>query len=343
MWFHGGGFTTGSGGWDWYDGARLAALGGIVVVTANYRLGPLGWLYLPEIGANNLGSRDQAAVLYWVRDNIASFGGDPALITVGGQSAGAYCALCLAVDPGTRPLVRRVIAESGPWGLAPQEPAEAAEVAAAYLRLRGVRHLPELREMPAERLVSAYGRLSAERARPGEVGPPMYPVLGGAGLPIAPLAAVAAGGLDGTDILLGRTQDEMTAFRAASPVCFPMEGATERVFGAGVTDIASHCPERGRPRTPTASRGARPGTTAPSAPHTAPNSPFSSVTWRRSRRRRCSARWTSPTGPLPGPSAGHSPRSWRPAARTAGRVRGAGHGGRTSRGRARRCAGSGRR
>ncbi|MFE0626284.1 carboxylesterase family protein [Streptomyces sp. NPDC058864] len=247
VWFHGGGFTTGSGGWDWYDGARLAALGGIVVVTANYRVGPLGWLYLPEIGASNLGSRDQAAVLHWVRDNIASFGGDPALITVGGQSAGAYSAVCLAVDPGTRLLVRRVIAESGPWGLEPQEPAEAAEVAAAYLRLRGVGHPSELREMPAERLVSAYGRLSAERARPGDVAPAMYPVLGGAGLPRAPMAAVAAGGLDGKDVLLGSTQDEMTAFRAASPAHFPTAAGTERVFGAGVTEIASRCAERGRP------------------------------------------------------------------------------------------------
>ncbi|MEU1616967.1 carboxylesterase family protein [Streptomyces sp. NPDC005722] len=247
VWFHGGGFTTGSGGWDWFDGARLAALGGIVVVTANYRVGPLGWLYLPELGATNLGSRDQATVLHWVRDNIASFGGDPALITVGGQSAGAYSALCLAVDPATRPLVRRVIAESGPWGLAPQEPAEAAEVTDAYLRLRGVGHPQELREMPAERLVSAYGRLAAERARPGDVAPPMYPVLGGAGVPRAPMAAVAAGGLDGTDVLLGSAQDEMTAFHAASPAMFPTADGTERVFGAGVTEIASHCAERGRP------------------------------------------------------------------------------------------------
>ncbi|MEU0186252.1 carboxylesterase family protein [Streptomyces sp. NPDC006207] len=247
VWFHGGGFTTGSGGWDWYDGTRLAALGGIVVVTANYRVGPLGWLYLPELGADNLGSRDQAAVLRWVRDNIASFGGDPALVTVGGQSAGAYCALCLAVDPGTHGLVRRMLAESGPWGLAPREPAEAAEVTAAYLRLLGVTHPPELRELPAERLVSAYGRLSAERARPGDVAPPMHPVLGGAGLPRAPMAAVAAGGLDGTDVLLGSTQDEMTAFRAASPAGFPDAAGTERVFGAGVTAIAAHCAERGRP------------------------------------------------------------------------------------------------
>ncbi|MDX3239819.1 carboxylesterase family protein [Streptomyces sp. ME03-5709C] len=248
VWFHGGGFTTGSGGWDWYDGTRLAALGDIVVVTANYRVGPLGWLYLPEIGADNLGGQDQAAVLRWVRDTIASFGGDPALVTVAGQSAGAYSALCLAVDPGTHGIVRRVIAESGPWGLEPQEPAAAAETAAAYLRLLGVTRPPELREIPAERLVAAYGRLSAERARPGDVASPMYPVLGGAGLPRAPMAAVAAGGLDGTDVLLGSTQDEMTAFRAASPAGFPDPAAgTERLFGAGVTEIAAHCAERGRP------------------------------------------------------------------------------------------------
>jgi len=51
VWFHGGGFTSGSGGWDWYDGTRLAVLGDKVVVTANYRVGPLRHLYLPEIGA----------------------------------------------------------------------------------------------------------------------------------------------------------------------------------------------------------------------------------------------------------------------------------------------------
>jgi len=61
MWFRGGGFTSGSGGWDWYDGRNLAAACDIVVVTANYRLGPLGYLYLPELGIENLGTQDQAA------------------------------------------------------------------------------------------------------------------------------------------------------------------------------------------------------------------------------------------------------------------------------------------
>ncbi|MFG2368560.1 carboxylesterase family protein [Streptomyces mirabilis] len=119
VWFHGGGFTSGSGGWDWYDGARLAEVGNVVVVTANYRVGPLGYLYLPQIGADNLGAQDQAAVLHWVRDNIASFGGDPRAMTVGGQSAGALSALSLARDPTTGGLVRRVLLQSAPWGLPP--------------------------------------------------------------------------------------------------------------------------------------------------------------------------------------------------------------------------------
>lgn len=225
VWLHGGGFTSGSGGWDWYDGARLAALGDLVVVTANYRLGPLGWLHLPEAGAANLGLQDQAAALRWVHENIAAFGGDPARITVGGQSAGAYTALCLAVAPETRGLVRRVVAQSGPWGLAPQDPAEAAGITADYLRLLGLPDkaavpgneaaaLRELRALPVERLLTAYARLAADRARPGRLTPLMYPVLGGPGLPAPPVRAVAEGGLGATALLIGTVRDEMTAFLA---------------------------------------------------------------------------------------------------------------------------------
>ena len=170
VWFHGGGFTSGSGGWDWYDGARLAGLGDMVVVTANYRLGALGYLYLPEIGADNLGAQDQAAVLRWVRDNIASFGGDPRAVTVGGQSAGAYSAMALALDPLTGPLITRVLLESGPWDWQPQDPGRAAD-AQTYLRLLGVPGGAEpgkaLRALPVERLLSAYGELAAQLARPG--------------------------------------------------------------------------------------------------------------------------------------------------------------------------------
>ncbi|MFF7188133.1 carboxylesterase/lipase family protein [Streptomyces sp. NPDC008222] len=242
VWWHGGGFTSGSGGWDWYDGGRLAALGDIVVVTANYRLGPLGYLYLPEIGAANLGPQDQAAVLRWVRDNIASFGGDPRTVTIGGQSAGAYSALSLALDPQTTGLVTRVLLQSGPWGLAPQDPQDAAENAEAYLRLLGVPGGADtakaLRALPVEQLLSAYGRLAGELARPGNVAPPMYPVLGGPGVPRGRRLALADGALEGKALLLGTTRDETTAFCAFDP-------RIQNLTTAGALDVLTgHLGER---------------------------------------------------------------------------------------------------
>ncbi|MFK0024669.1 carboxylesterase/lipase family protein [Streptomyces sp. NPDC090798] len=216
VWFHGGGFSSGSGGWDWYDGARLAALGNMVVVTANYRVGPLGNLRLPEIGADNLGVQDQGAVLRWVRDNIAAFGGDPGTVTVGGQSAGAFSAFQLAVDPGTGKMIRRVIAESGPWGLEPQDPELAAENTEAYLRILGLEDTADLaralREVRVEELLAAYAKLMVDKAEFGRVAPPMYPVLGGSGIPYAWRQALEAGALAGKDLLIGSTRDEMTAF-----------------------------------------------------------------------------------------------------------------------------------
>jgi para-nitrobenzyl esterase len=234
VWWHGGGFSSGSGGWDWYDGSRLAALGDIVVVTANYRVGPLGYLYLPEIGAANLGSQDQAAVLRWVQDTIASFGGDPRSVTVGGQSAGAYSALSLALDPRTTGLVTRVLLESSPFGLRPQDPQNAAENAETYLRLIGVPGGADaakaLRALPVEQLLSAYGRLAAQLVRPGDVAPPMYPVLGGPGAPLAWQRAVADGALEGKALLIGTAQDEMTAF-------FALDQDIQNLTPAGALDI----------------------------------------------------------------------------------------------------------
>jgi para-nitrobenzyl esterase len=246
VWFHGGGFTSGSAGWDWYDGARLAALGDMVMVTANYRVGPLGYLYLPEIGADNLGLQDQRAVLRWVHDNIGAFGGDPRNVTVGGQSAGAYSALSLALDGQTTGLINRVLLESGPWGLAPQDPQNAVDNCGAYLRLLGVPSGAEggkmLRALPVERLLSAYGQLAAQLARPGNVAPPMYPVLGGVGVPRAWQRALADGVLDGKALLIGTTRDEATAFFGFDPHIQSLtpEGALEiltEVLGGQAQDI----------------------------------------------------------------------------------------------------------
>jgi para-nitrobenzyl esterase len=85
---------------------------------ANYRLGSLGYLRLPDIGADNVGVRDRAAAIQWVRDNVAAFGGDAGRITVGGQSAGAFSAPYLALAPRTSGFIRRIICQSVPFGRA---------------------------------------------------------------------------------------------------------------------------------------------------------------------------------------------------------------------------------
>ena len=93
FWIHGGAFVVGSGPEPRYDGARLAARG-IVVVTVNYRLNALGFLAHPELTAEqgasgNFGLFDLVAALQWVNRNIAAFGGDPAAVTIAGESAGS--------------------------------------------------------------------------------------------------------------------------------------------------------------------------------------------------------------------------------------------------------------
>jgi para-nitrobenzyl esterase len=119
VWIHGGGFTIGDVTVPRYNGEMLASRG-VVVVTFNYRLGPLGFLAHPTLSresdqrvSGNYGLLDQIAALRWVRDNIAAFGGDPSNVTVFGQSAGASSgAGVLMVSPLARGLFHRIIAQS---------------------------------------------------------------------------------------------------------------------------------------------------------------------------------------------------------------------------------------
>jgi len=237
VWFHGGGFTSGSGGWAWYDGRNLAAVGDIIVVTANYRVGPLGYLYLPELGVENLGVQDQEAVLAWVERNIGAFGGDPEAITVGGQSAGAFSSTYLAASPTTGPLVKRVITQSAPLGLEPQDPGPAAEHAGRFVEILGLSGsldlLGGLRAVPVERLLAAYGQLGGELSAAGNVAPPMYPVLGAHGIPVTWEQALADGRLDGKELLTGTTRNEMTSFYAFDPRIKALTAEQARAIAAG--------------------------------------------------------------------------------------------------------------
>lgn len=119
VWIHGGGFNFGSAAQAEYHGRRLAQKG-VVVVTLNYRLGPLGFLAHPALSresehqvSGNYGLLDQIAALKWVQRNIAALGGDPGRVTLFGQSAGSRSVSLLMISPLTQGLFQRAIAQSG--------------------------------------------------------------------------------------------------------------------------------------------------------------------------------------------------------------------------------------
>lgn len=118
VWIHGGAFTAGAT--DAYDGSVLAEKNNMLVVTVNYRLGALGWLALPALGAEagggqsgNYGLMDQQAALKWVQGNITAFGGDPARVTIAGESAGGMSNCAHLASPASAGLFQGVIIQSG--------------------------------------------------------------------------------------------------------------------------------------------------------------------------------------------------------------------------------------
>ncbi|XP_015261978.1 PREDICTED: cholinesterase-like, partial [Gekko japonicus] len=113
VWIHGGGFFTGTSSLEMYNGASLAAEESLVVVSLNYRLGSLGFLSLPPSAPGNAGLWDQQLALKWVKENAATFGGDPARVTISGQSAGGALVGFHLLSPESQPLFARAVMQSG--------------------------------------------------------------------------------------------------------------------------------------------------------------------------------------------------------------------------------------
>uniref|UniRef100_G3MRP9 Carboxylic ester hydrolase n=1 Tax=Amblyomma maculatum TaxID=34609 RepID=G3MRP9_AMBMU len=116
VWIHGGGFDFGSASMDLYDGAVIAAMGDVVVVSMNYRLGVFGFLALPNDVTPSLGNQglqDQVLALKWVQQHIARFGGDPKNVTLFGESAGGWSVGFHAISPVAHSLFNRAIIQSG--------------------------------------------------------------------------------------------------------------------------------------------------------------------------------------------------------------------------------------
>ena len=216
VWFHGGSFVSGSASTLWYDGARLASRG-VVVVTVNYRLGPLGFVHLEPFGGESFagaataGVADQSESLRWVRDHIGSFGGDPSAVTIFGESAGAMSVSTHLAYPASAGLFRRAIAQSGAARhVHTYESGE--EIAARMMDLLGIdREHPELlRDLPVAAFLEVQGQVTPPDG--AELPLAFAPSVDGRTLPIAPLLAIEAGSAAGVDLLVGSNLDEMNFF-----------------------------------------------------------------------------------------------------------------------------------
>jgi para-nitrobenzyl esterase len=218
LWFHGGGYQVGSGG-PGYDGTPFASAG-TVFVSCNYRLGVEGFAQIDGAPANR-GLLDAVAALRWVRDNIEAFGGDPANVTVFGESAGAGVIAALLAMESARGLFRRAIAQSVPGTFF--APELAGRITGAIAAAAGV--APTRAALAAAdpmRLVAAQVEVAGAMREHPEWGAlrltdtPFSPVVDGIVLPRAPWRALVSGAARDVDLLIGHNQQEYRLYLAAS-------------------------------------------------------------------------------------------------------------------------------
>ncbi|WP_322474985.1 carboxylesterase/lipase family protein [Deinococcus sp. AB2017081] len=238
VYIHGGGFVAGDGSEPRYDGESLARQG-VVVVTLTHRLGVFGFFAHPELTAEspehasgNYGHLDQVAALTWVQRHIAAFGGDPARVTVAGESAGAFSVCALMASPLATGLFARAIGESGgTFGTTlPVLPLSSAEEqGTAFAAGPGAASLAELRACSATELLEASGR-------PGT--PRFTGTVDGWFHPRPPAAVFAAGAQARVPLLAGWNSEEMTgrALLPEEPTPLRARAVLTELFG----DRAAH-------------------------------------------------------------------------------------------------------
>ena len=229
VWLHGGGFREGSGQeLICYDGTNLARDHGVVVVSLNHRLNVLGFLDLSAFGAKyahsgNLGMMDIVKALEWVRDNIASFGGDPANVTIFGQSGGGGKVSTLMAMPSAKGLFSKAIVESGSITnlLSPKYSRRIGAATVANLGLTPSR-IEEIATVPYDRLLAAYDaamKTVAEEAREDGAFPAnlldailfgQVPVVDGEIIPVQPGTAEALALSKDVPAIIGTVYHEFT-------------------------------------------------------------------------------------------------------------------------------------
>ena len=241
VWIHGGQFTYGQGGNSVYDGTHLARHHDVVAVTLNHRLNLFGFLQLEEVAgqeyadSGNASQLDLVAALEWVRDNIASFGGDPGNVTIFGESGGGGKVTTLLAMAAAQGLFHKAIVESGSFiRMTPrQDAAKNTEKVLADSGLTG-NPIAALQKMPIERLIAA-------SAKPGVR---WGPVVDGHVLPRHPFDPTAPEISAGVPMLIGSNETETTFFMGADDKLFSLDeaglraqlqpmlrGATEDIIG----------------------------------------------------------------------------------------------------------------
>ncbi|MGD9723047.1 MAG: carboxylesterase/lipase family protein [Pirellulales bacterium] len=223
VWIHGGALTRGSGSIPAYDGAALARKG-VVLVTLNYRLGPLGYFSHPALSresphgaSGNYGVLDQIAALEWVQRNIGAFGGDPGRVTIFGESAGSWSVCALVATPLAKGLFHRAIGQSGGcFGPMPKlkeargelPPAEqrGEQLAAALACDTAADPLAALREKSAEELLATVAKIPAQART--------HACVDGWVFPEEISAIYAAGKQAAVPVIVGSNADEGTSLAA---------------------------------------------------------------------------------------------------------------------------------
>lgn len=238
VWIYGGGFLAGTTSEPRQDGTQLAHKG-VIVVSMNYRLGIFGYFAGSGLAAEsahdaagNYGLMDQQTAIRWVDDNIAKFGGNPAEVTIFGESAGSMSVSTQIAAPGSKGLFVRAIGESGgAFGNLAYPPLREAEQASDAFALRafGTDDIAKLRAIPAEVLQEA----EMNRA----YGPAQFsPDVDGYFLPESPAEIYAQGEQAHVPVLGGSNRDEGTAqivFKKPLPTLASMQAFAKNEFGSG--------------------------------------------------------------------------------------------------------------
>jgi para-nitrobenzyl esterase len=216
VWLHGGGFANGSGGAAMYDGAALARKGDVVTVTVNHRLNVFGYLHLGEVFGPDYaqsgvaGMLDIIQALQWVRDNISAFGGNPADVTIFGESGGGWKVSLLLAMPGARGLFHKAVIQSGP-GLTGKPIAAADKIARRVLKELQVDTPKKLAALSTEAISHASVKI------PGEPMRLFTPVVDGVALPRDPFEPDASPLNADVPVLIGTNKDESTLFMLGLP------------------------------------------------------------------------------------------------------------------------------